>query len=623
MEFQKVFNALAIFTRRRSYKIANRKCCACHQFANEHRHHGLCSRRLRRYTNPRAGNTATVRRRRRVNHCYCSATLPSCLSVLPATSRLTTSRRRLRAAAARTAARLRKEGTPASGPSTFSGAWNGLGPNPIVQVTRSGGPFTAMSGRIGALAIRHDGTRILGAAQGGIWLYNASTGKWTAKTDNIPSLSIGALAVVPTNDLVVYAGTGEGALSGDSYFGNGILKSADGGNTWAQISGDYFLGVSISQLVVDPTNAKQPLRRGSTGRGGARRTTPPVHSKFGIWKSTDGGVNWTLLKEAKNESNGATDLEMDPQNPNILYASFWGDAIYKSTNGGNSWTPVMNFGLPSPNFAASQTRFSIDLSHPIPGGSGTLYAGFDWTDANGYHPSRVFKSTNGGSSWTLLPGGAGPEKVEDYCGGQCFYDNVIEVAPDNENVVFAAGQFDYDIGSGGIFRSDDGGLDLEEPRLRTAPDFHALAFDPSNSMNVIIGSDGGVWYSTSRGGRPNAADPLSAITWQNLNGTVVPTTAGVTFRTDLQISQFTSIATVPQIPARFWGGTQDNGTLRKSGASQSWFDVASGDGGQVLVDPTFDPASGTCPAGFAPSCFVYGTFFGVSPYRISDGGAGS
>jgi uncharacterized repeat protein (TIGR01451 family) len=526
----------------------------------------------------------------------------------------------LRAAAARTAARLRKEGVPPAGPSTFTGAWGGLGPNPIVQVTRSGGPFTAMSGRIGALAIRRNGTMILGAAQGGIWLYNATSGKWEPKTGvlgstNTPSLAIGALAVSPSNDLVVYAGTGEGALSGDSYFGNGILKSTDGGNTWNQISGDYFEGVSISQLVVHPTDANTLYVSVLRGRGGARRTTPPVHSKFGIWKSTDGGVNWTLLKEAKNESNGATDLEIDPQNPNILYSSFWGDAIYKSTNGGNTWSPIMNFGFPSPNFLATATRFSIDLSHPSSGGSGTLYAGFDWADAAGYHPSRVFKSTNGGSSWTMLPAGTSPENVEDYCGGQCFYDNVIEVAPDNENVVFAAGQFDYGIGSGGIYRSDDGGTTWKNLGYEQHPDFHALAFDPNNSMNVISGSDGGVWYSTSRGGRPNASDPLSAVTWQNLNGTVVAATAGVTFRTNLQISQFTSIATVPQIPARFWGGTQDNGTQRKSAASQSWFDIPSGDGGQVLVDPTSD----VCALG--PSCYVYGTFFGISPYRMTDGGA--
>src|SRR4029079_8579543 len=102
--------------------------------------------------------------------------------------------------------------------------------------------------------------------------------------------------------------------------------------------------------------------------------------------------------------------------------------------------------------------------------------------------------------------------------------------------------------------------------------------------------------------------------WLNLNGTVAPN-AAVLARSGLQIGQFTSIATVPQLPARFWGGTQDNGTLRKTGtANQQWFDVASGDGGQVLVDPTVD----SCLLG--PSCFVYGTYFGITPYRYTDGG---
>ena len=367
-----------------------------------------------------------------------------------------------------------------------------------------------MSGRIGALAIRRDGTRILGAAQGGIWLYNTGTGKWEPKTGRSAPTTrhpfrSGRWRLHPRTTWSFTPGRVRAHLSGDSYFGNGVLKSTDGGNTWTQVSGDYFVGVSISQLVVHPTNANTLYAAVLRGRGGARRTTPPVHSKFGIWKSTDGGVNWTLLKEAKTESNGATDLEIDPQNPNILYSSFWGDAIYKSTNGGNTWSPIMNFGFPSPNFAATATRFSIDLSHPSSGGSGTLYAGFDWADAAGYHPSRVFKSTNGGASWTMLPGGTSPDKVEDYCGGQCFYDNVIDAAPDNENVVFAGGQFDYGIGSGGIYRSDDGGLTWKNLGYEQHPDFQALAFDPSNSMNVIVGSDGGVWYSTTRGGRPNAS----------------------------------------------------------------------------------------------------------------------
>ena len=521
----------------------------------------------------------------------------------------------LRAAAAKTAARLRKEGVPDAGPSTFTGDWAAIGPQPIAELTRSTTSLIAMNGRIGALAIRQDGTWILGAAQGGIWVFNFDTSTWVPKTgalgeENVPSLSMGALAVAPSDDLVVYAGTGEGAMSGDSYFGNGILKSMDGGDTWSHVSGDYFVGVSISQLVVDPTDPDTLYVSVNHGRGGARRTTPTVHSKYGIWKSTDGGANWTLLKVTTGNkgTNEATDVAIDPQNSNILYASFWGDAIYKSTNAGKTWSPIMNFDLPSPDFSASDTRFQIAISHPSPGGDGTLYTGFDWNDADGHHPSRVFKSTNGGASWEMLPGGSDPNKVEDYCGGQCWYDNVIEVSPDDPNVVFAAGQFDYDIGSGGIFRSDDGGMTWKNLGWDQHPDFHALAFDPSDSNNVLIGSDGGVWYSTDRGGRPNASDPLSAVTWQNLNGH------------GLQIAQFDSIATVPQAPgAIFWGGTQDNGTLQGFPSSGTWYDMTSGDGGQVLVDGTDEGA--TCPSGFpGPVCFIYHTYYNISPYRIDDGG---
>ena len=512
-----------------------------------------------------------------------------------------------RAAAARQAAQIRNQPPPTSGPVTFDSAWSGLGPNPIVQVTRSTPIFTAMAGRIGALAIRpSNGQFILGGAQGGIWLYDPVSGTWTAKTDGQPSLAIGALVIAPSNDAIVYAGTGEGALSGDSYFGNGVLKSNDGGEHWTHVSGDYFEGVATSAMVVDPRNADHMYAAILRGRGGIRRTTPAVHSRYGIWESKNGGASWTLLKEAKSESNGATDLEMDPQNPNILYSSFWQDAIYKSTNGGASWSPIMNGIPPVGGSGLAATRYSLGISHPA-GHAAVLYAGFP-SDHDGDFPSTVWKSTNEGASWFELPTGTGADSVEDYCGEQCSYDNVIEADPTNPDVVFAAGQFNYGIGSGGIFRSDDGGQTWKNLGWDQHPDFHALAFNKATPAQVIIGNDGGVWYSDDRGGRPNASDPLSAVTWQNLNGTVDPSTAAVTHRTNLQLGQFTSIANVPTVPARVWGGTQDNGTDRKSVASQSWFDVASGDGGQVLVDPT-------------DANYVYGTYFGITPYRYTDGGA--
>jgi uncharacterized repeat protein (TIGR01451 family) len=494
---------------------------------------------------------------------------------------------------------------PAAGPATFNGSWTQIGPAPIGEITRSSLSLVPMNGRVGALAIRpSNGQIILGGAQGGIWLFDDAAGTWSPRTNDKETQAIGALAVAPSDDAIVYAGTGEGALSGDSYFGSGVLRSTNGGSTWTKVSGDYFEGVSTSRLVVDPTNPRHLFAAILRGRGGARRVTVTPHSRFGIWESRDGAATWKLLREVP-EQNGATDVELDPQNPNILYASFWSDGIYKSTNGGASWSRIMNFGLPSPDFTDSSFRAELSISHPAPGGSGTLYAGFPWSDANGDHPSRVWKSTDGGASWSLLPAGDdGPQgeddSVEDYCAEQCSYDNVIEADPTNPDVVFAAGQFGYDLSpqSGGIFRSDDGGQTWKNLGWDQHPDFHAFAWDAANPGGVIAGSDGGVWYSPTKGGRPSRTDPLDAVDWIDLNGG------------GLSIAQFTSIATNPSFPdqARFWGGTQDNGTMRKSAANDTWFDMTSGDGGQVLVDPT-------------DSNFVYGTYFGISPYRITDGGA--
>ena len=336
-----------------------------------------------------------------------------------------------------------------------------------------------------------------------------ATGTWTAKTTDQTTQAIGALAIAPSNDSIIYAGTGEGALSGDSYFGSGVLKSTDGGNTWTHVSDDYFRGVATSRIVVDPTNADHLFAAIVRGRGGARRTSPKEHSRFGVWESQDGGASWKLIQKSPKDSLGATDLEMDPLNPQILYSSFLGDAIYKSTNGGKKWTTVMT-GLPNGDYEANQTRFSITISHPSATSDAVLYAGFDWIDAatGKYQKPRVFKSTNAAASWTMLPAGSGVDIVEDYCATQCSYDNVIEADPTNPNVVFAAGQFDYNIThAGGIYRSDDGGATWRNLGYDMHPDFHALAFDPANTQRVLVGNDGGVWTSDNQGGRQTAGSP--------------------------------------------------------------------------------------------------------------------
>lgn len=494
------------------------------------------------------------------------------------------------------------------------GTWQSQGPNPIAQVARTTNTFEAVSGRIGALAIRNDGTIILGAAQGGIWTYDAKNGTWTSRTKDSDTQSTGALAIAPSNDAIVYRGSGEGALSGDSYWGDGIYRSTDGGVTWNHVS-NLFTGQATSAIVVDPTNPNHVYAATLRGRGGNHRTTAPTDPAYGIWESTDGGSNWTLKKGTHDELHGATDLVMDPQHPKNLWASFWGDKIYKSTDGGATWASSMG-NLPEGNFLEGGTRFALGLSHPTGQANPTIYAGFDWFDTkDAYHESRIFKSTDGGATWADATGSPqeGSDSVVGYCGTQCFYDNVVKPDPTNPNVVYALGLYGYDNSppSGGVYRSTDGGAHWLNLGYDLHPDFHAMAFQPNDTKHIAIGNDGGVWQSHNQGGRLAAGAPLSAADWENLNGQVNPGNGAVIHSTGLVITQYTSAATVPLVPGQYWGGTQDNGTLRKTKTSDRWYDFSSGDGGQVIVDQTTpNPNSASLPA------FVFGTYYGISPYRF-------
>jgi uncharacterized repeat protein (TIGR01451 family) len=485
-----------------------------------------------------------------------------------------------------------------------------VGPNPIVQNGRTSNAFQAVSGRIGALAIRNDGTIILGAAQGGVWTYDSASGTWTPRSNAADTQSVGALAIAPSNDQIVYMGSGEAALSGDSYYGDGFYRSTDGGVTWTHVS-TLFTGQAVSSIVVDPTNAQHVYAATVRGRGGNHRTTSPAGAQYGVYESTNGGSTWNLLKGTTDEFRGATDLVMDPMNHNVLFASFWGDAIYKSTDAGQTWAKAMN-GLPAGQFADGATRFSLGISDTT--GTPTLYTGFDYFDlSDTYHTARIYKSTDGGASWNITAGGSGSNAVTNYCGTQCFYDNEVQPDPTNPNVVYVLGSYGYNNSpqSGGIYRSTDGGATWRNLGYDLHPDFHAFAFQPNDTSHIAIGNDGGVWDSHTGGGRNGSPlPPLSTADWQDLNGTVNPSTAGLIHSTGLAITQFSSIATVPNVPGQYWGGTQDNGTLRKSLANSRWFDQASGDGGQVIVDQT-------TPNVINPSvpAFVFGTYTGTSIYR--------
>lgn len=507
---------------------------------------------------------------------------------------------------------LAPSGSPGSSNlSAVGGAWNPVGPTPIVQVGRTSNTFEAVSGRISALAIKHDGTIILGSAQGGVWTYDSGAGTWTERLPNKDTQTVGALAIAPSDDNVVYMGSGEASLAGDSQYGDGVYRSLDGGLTWKHVS-TLFNGQSVSAIVVDPTNPQHLFASTVRGRAGNHRTSAPTNTYYGVYESSDGGATWALQKGTKDQLHGATNLVMDPKNPNHLFASFWGDAIYQTTDGGTTWHKAMG-NLPAGNFAQGATRFSLGISNPESATSPTLYTGFDYFDLGGhYHNGQVYKSVDNGAHWTATATGTGINSIFDYCGTQCFYDNEVVPDPNNPNVVYVLGSYGYNFSpaSGGVFRSTDGGATWKNLGYDLHPDMHVLAFDPSDSSHIALGNDGGVWESHTGGGRNNPSDPLSAADWQDLNGQVNPSTASLIHSTGLQITQFVSIQSVPLVPGQYWGGTQDNGTLRKSLANNRWFDQASGDGGYAIVDQsTPNLGNPSVPA------YVFGTYYSISPYR--------
>ena len=504
--------------------------------------------------------------------------------------------------AAAQAKKLGGSGSTASPAAAASGpAWTTIGPTSTQQVARTSGTVENVAGRVSALAQDHAGRIYLGAAGGGVWRYDPTAHTWTALTDGLPTLAVGAIALDPANDNTIYLGTGEGDLSGDSHFGDGIWKSTNAGASWTHLGlqndGTYAFDTStISRLIVQPTADGTAMYVTTIrGRGGSRRVSPPTNQTWGVWRSNDLGGHWKLLKGTTDPRHGATDLEVDPNNVGILYATFWGDGIYKSNPGGNQWTKVMT-GLPDALYDAGGTR--IALATVKRGTTTRLYAGFDWYDQNGaHHPSQLFRSDDGAAHWAALPttGEAGPiDSVSDYCATQCTYDNVVEVDPSNPDIVYAGGQYNYGLASGGIYRSVNGGTSWQSLGFDLHPDFHALSFQPGNPAHVVIGNDGGVWQSPDRGGRAFTGGSLADADWQNLN-------------VGLTITQFTSIAYAdPSHPNRFYGGTQDNGTQRKSSGSNTWFDQPGGDGGQVLVDHSDTTGNA-----------VFGQYYGISPYRYN------
>lgn len=367
-------------------------------------------------------------------------------------------------------------------------SWTSIGPQPINT------PYTdpVVAGRVSALAIvpTNTNTIYLGGAQGGIWQTVNAGRSWKALTDAQPSLATGSIAIDPTNPLTIYVGTGEENFSGDSYYGAGVLKSTDGGTTWVQYCGpfcgpigqDTFYGGGgrIGSLAIDPANPQLIL------------AAVQLLFSDGIYRSADGGQTWAQVM-AGNPGNAVI---FDPTGATAyasLGNSFFGgtEGVYKSTDGGLTWTADNGTGskvLPIANAA----RIALAMAPSAPA---TLYAGV--ADVNTGNLLGMYKTTDGGANWNRL------NSTPDYCTPQCSYDNVIAVQPTNPAVVFAGGAF-----STTLIRTTNGGTSWTI--LQSAQNFgfmhadvHAISFTP-DGKKLYVGNDGGV-YSTAQ---ITAANPV-------------------------------------------------------------------------------------------------------------------
>lgn len=466
--------------------------------------------------------------------------------------------------------------------------WENIGPAPM-RNSLMGQQKIDVSGRVLAIVVdpRNSNVVYVGTAQGGVWKSSDGGGSWAPLTDNQPSLAIGALALDPNNPDVVYAGTGEPTLGGGNYYGAGLLKSTDGGQSWTVLGADRFGGTGIAKIIVDPANTNIVyVANARTGTEGP--SLPPR----GVFKSTDGGQSWKALISCGDSSCiGATDLALLATNPPTLLAGIDGYGIVRSTDDGVTW-PLISNGLPDPNQVTIQ-RIVLDNSA---GNPNVVYASIHVGVPERYDGAVLFRSNDGGQSWTQVT--IGPENY-NFCGQQCWYSHEVAAHPSNADQVLLGGMANYVEGAETLERvnrvivrvSNNGGVltDLS-PNTSSAtslhPDMHVITFDPQNAQVIWAGNDGGVFKSIDGG-----------VTWQARNE-------------GLATLQFTGFAVNPQNEAIIQGGMQDNNKAYTTdgGATRAWTAVDVGDGGQAMIDP------------FNPTIW-YGTRFGISFQRNDQGPA--
>jgi hypothetical protein len=442
--------------------------------------------------------------------------------------------------------------------------WVAMGPSPS---TFGGWSFGNVSGRISSITADWvGGVLYLGTASGGLWKSTNDGLSWTQLFDGAGTMTIGTVAVDPNDSSVLWVGTGENNHSCESYFGIGLLRSADGGTTWEPRNGSAGNTLeelaSFANVVVDPRDSNHVI----TG-GRIRDCVSGSPFAGGIYTSDDGGLSWT-----KRLSVQVYEIAQDPAVLDIYWAAT-SDGIFKSTDNGVSWIQQTSSGLP--HDGVGRTELAI-----APSNGNVVYALFSSGPA-------FWRTTDGGATWTQMASGS------NACDGQCWYNMVLRVHRTNPDIVYR--------GTIRMFKTTDGGsgwADLSNgwgPSQKVHQDTHHFLMHPTNQNTFYVGSDGGIWKTTDGG-----------VSFTNLNG-------------NLNITQFYAVGVQAGDPGTICGGSQDNSSLARS-ISDVWdLQAVTGDGFVCHIDPQ-DPSyayiasypSGGYPRVSRSSTGVLGSFGGIS-----------